>query len=386
MIGFHLQEAIPGWTDAAALLPAGTPWKAVEDYFILRDAKQANPGLLTIYRRVADGQQDPSLDYQTNRQKARDFFGSCLDGTWRQQGVWRWVDCVEEWNEYQPLLGTPETQAKWLSWIKAVNDVWDELQADHYNELGYGRPCGRIRLVCCNTAVGNDIGLEHARIVKAHGNIMSYHGYTKFAYGVRDSLDWRYYTGRWASMDQQWRAAGVTVDWLCTEAGPFWNVFEGWRHEKVLSGNRQRYIDECVKYTIDNATQFNRRYGHRFLGSTLFTVMRSGWEWYNHNGDDMLTIARAVADYSPQPPPPQPGDWYAQAWSASVAEQIARGIPMNPNAGLQRRIHDDGFTVVHREIPFTDYILQAGEDPTGVKPRRVYRWRSGDAIDYFLEP
>ena len=127
-VGFHMQEAIPGWLEAIAILPDGTAVKVVEDYFMAKDVKRVNPTLFTIYRRIADWAQDPSLDLSVNKQKARAFFDTFLDGTWDREEIWRYVDAVEEWNEYQPLLGTPETQAKWLSWIKAVNVVWSELQ------------------------------------------------------------------------------------------------------------------------------------------------------------------------------------------------------------------------------------------------------------------
>ena len=78
-------------------------------------------------------------------------------------------------------------------------------------------------------------------------------------------------------------------------------------------------------------------------------------------------------------PDPDPGDsWEEAAIKASISEQIARGIPLNADAGLQRAIFASGRTPVHREIDFEQggrrHVIQAGEDVQGILPRQVWYW------------
>jgi murein DD-endopeptidase MepM/ murein hydrolase activator NlpD len=77
-------------------------------------------------------------------------------------------------------------------------------------------------------------------------------------------------------------------------------------------------------------------------------------------------------------------------WEESVKEQIARGIPLNPNAALQKEIYKDGLVAVHRErSPSYDdesYTIQAGEDLSGIIPRRVYVWQPGVPVWWFDDP
>jgi hypothetical protein len=105
-----------------------------------------------------------------------------------------------------------------------------------------------------------------------------------------------------------------------------------------------------------------------------------------------LTLVTRFPDpQEPDPPnPPTPGDtWEERAWAMSVTEQIERGIPLNPNAGLQQAIFkavDGRFTPVHRERTLDGKTFQAAEDVTGQKPRRVYVYEPGRPITYFLQP
>lgn len=76
-------------------------------------------------------------------------------------------------------------------------------------------------------------------------------------------------------------------------------------------------------------------------------------------------------------------------WDVSVAEQIERGIWLNPEAGLAAAIARDGLVPVHREIYPSVlgqvHVIQAAEDLAGVKPRRVYEWVEGQAR-WFTDP
>jgi hypothetical protein len=97
-----------------------------------------------------------------------------------------------------------------------------------------------------------------------------------------------------------------------------------------------------------------------------------------------------VRDYAPgdvlPPPPPPVDDWKPKAWAASVSEQIARGIPLNPNAALQAEIYKAGMVPVHREIIVDGRTLQAAESLSGSPARRVYVWQAGKPVTWFGNP
>lgn len=90
------------------------------------------------------------------------------------------------------------------------------------------------------------------------------------------------------------------------------------------------------------------------------------------------------------PPIEPPGDtWEQRAWALSVEEQITRGIPLNPSAGLQKAIFEttDGrWTPVHRERTLEGKTIQAAEELGGTLPRRVYVWEAGKPVWWFYEP
>lgn len=77
-------------------------------------------------------------------------------------------------------------------------------------------------------------------------------------------------------------------------------------------------------------------------------------------------------------------------WRVSVDEQIARGIPLNPDAALQRWFYDRDFNVVHREVTPVyggeAYTIQAGESLSGAQPRTVSVWQPGVDIWSFQKP
>lgn len=331
---FHMQSTVPGWLDAVAKLPAGVPVKAVNDYFMCRDIKARNPNVKTVFRHVYAPQQ-PSGNYDENLALARHFFSTFIDGTWFQQEIYKYVDYIEEWNEYLANTTAGDELAIWLSWNKAVQVAWNEQKAAH-PEMAH------IKLVCCNTAVGNSIPLEFARQVASYGNVLGYHGYTHFdvysligkllnsraasfivdrserlstaaaSAGTRDPLDWQYHSGRWVGMDANYVANGVYVKWLFTESGPYRDTYAGWKNNLVLGGDFTRYLDECVKYQIDHIAAWNEAHGHRALGFALFTTSNdSQWSQYNLDNSQLNQIADTMATYAPapidpDPPPPDP--------------------------------------------------------------------------------
>ena len=75
------------------------------------------------------------------------------------------MDAADEWPEYLANSQDETERAMWLSWLTAVCDVWAQIQIEP-PEIAH------IPLVCCNTAVGNDIPIDFADVVYDHDNIL----------------------------------------------------------------------------------------------------------------------------------------------------------------------------------------------------------------------
>jgi murein DD-endopeptidase MepM/ murein hydrolase activator NlpD len=103
-------------------------------------------------------------------------------------------------------------------------------------------------------------------------------------------------------------------------------------------------------------------------------------------------MALAYEPDQPLPvPDPEPTETLEEfLWRQSVEEQIARGIPLNPAAALQKEIFAAGLVPVHRErAPAFEgqaYTIQAAESLDGVTPRRVYVWQAGKPTWHFTDP
>lgn len=391
MIGFHGQRPIPNWLDAVKILPAGAPLLAVNDLHMLKDAKAVNPGLLTIFRKKVDV-QNFTPDYAAAKEKARAYFNTFIDGTWQDQELWRYVDIIKDWNEYVASSDSEDQRQLVITWLQAITTVW--------NTEYRGKPItgGRdIPLALLSVPIGNDIDPRYAQIAESSDCILSYHNYTHFDNGERDPLDWRYHSGRWSYMDQDFKARGITVKWISTEGGPYQGVYDGWKSAKVVGGSLSRYLEECIKYQIDNVAAWNKANGGRFLGSVLFTFGNTGaWGMYELNAGEMTEIAKAVKDYAPaapeppDPPEPPPGDpWKIELWDESVRRQA---LALNPNAALQAAIFKDDYVPVGSEFYYTaaDGIQRAAQAAESLETgdRRVYyaivpKWNE---VRYFTDP
>lgn len=128
-----------------------------------------------------------------------------------------------------------------------------------------------------------------------------------------------------------------------------------------------------------------------------FCVWELGDTEFGANWDSLIPEVATWMDAHPtpkwepgEPPPSQSLEEFL--WDVSVGEQIERGIPLNPNAGLQQAIFSAHRTPVHRERTPTypgdgkAYTIQAGEDVEGVLPRKVYVWQPGVPIWSFPNP
>ena len=103
---FHFQNSTTDWTSVIG----GDPplcIKAIDRGDILREARQHNPNTFTILRHWQN-EQHFGGGLEENRDRARAFFQTFIDGTFRQQYA-QYVDAIEELNEY---LANSQTAAE----------------------------------------------------------------------------------------------------------------------------------------------------------------------------------------------------------------------------------------------------------------------------------
>lgn len=319
---YHLQNNPQDWPRAVAQLPPGSWVKFVDGIQRAREAKQANSGVKTVIRHWYDDRQQPGATLEDNIANARAFFSSFVDGSFVQEAPF--IDAVEGWNEYFANGQDAATKARFISWSQAVNIVW----TTEYKT----RPEFRhIRLVCANTAVGNDIPLETARAVYDYGNILGYHPYVpvnRNLYADHPHFilphEWQYYSGRWTAMDDLYRANGIRVQWLFTEWGAVGDYGgnrlgpnDGWRRDWIYNGNINEYLG-MMQYWFDRFTAWNAAHNDRALWPLIFTSAPPGGEngpWWSFDlqQPNMDIVAQFIRDYvpgsptdPPTNPPPQP--------------------------------------------------------------------------------
>lgn len=397
MLGGHFQEAIQDWPTAIKLWPAGAWHKTVNDQHMCRDIKLYNPGLKTVFRHVYDGKQHPSDNYDENVAKAREFFASFIDGTFFQQELYKYMDAIEEWNEYFANSMPTAECARWISWCEAVNWVW--YNEYRYNPVHNGK-LSHIRLVSCNTAIGNSIPVDCAKIVQKYDGILGYHNYTRVLDKMIHIDDWKYYSGRWTDMDKEYRNAGVYVKWLFTEGGAtaighsvtdgqyHEGVYEGWKHKASYNGDFQAYLDGALKYQLDNMTAWNKQYNNRCLGGVLFTSTTNfggGWKYFMLDTPHLAQIGALVANYEApvEPPPIDPPPTEVRKWAKKVVL-----VPQNISPAQYVKVcQDEGFPT-RTEIAFSaDSAFAKAQNATShsVIVYNVATWGGATALEAWVQ-
>ena len=240
---FHISSPVNDWPRAVALLPAGYAVKAIDNVQMLDEAKRVNPGIKPILRHWYTTQQHFGGTIEENRQRARDFFATFIDGTFANYA--HNIDYIEEWNEYNANGHLDYEIYSRNRWVEAVTWVW----SNEYRTLPEYR---NIRLILANTAIGNDIPLAVAQTAAQHDAVLGYHPYWPVKNNQTPEDAWQWYEGRWAAMDAAFRAQGITVEWALTEAGAvrYWGDWPnigldpngGWKHPECHAGSQGEYM------------------------------------------------------------------------------------------------------------------------------------------------
>ena len=390
MIGFHLQNSPNGWPSAVAKLPDNAITKLLFGVERARESKEANPNVKTWYRWVGD----QPLPHDNFEQHCRDWLNQFIDGTFRREA--RHVDYIQGYNETLANSQPTEERARWIQLHTAMAKVW-------HDEYRQEDALSHIRIILCETAIGNDVPYQIAAAAERYDAILGWHPYVscrvgkivtkarrlsfmpvsytapraKFRggglYKMHESVDssatalrmadvfkdmnvhrpafvsphdWQWYSGRWATMDAEYKARGITVDWAFGEGGPVLDASEdwsgwldplgGWKNPDCLGGDLNKY-KQVLTYWLENATQTPAYKEGRLLGLQLFTSgapSGSGGQWSNFDlvGDDMQQIAEfsefaSVYVYPPpgdKPQPPKPPDPPALECRGAPREQYAR--------------------------------------------------------------
>jgi murein DD-endopeptidase MepM/ murein hydrolase activator NlpD len=294
----HFQSGVNKWLEAVNLLPNGFCIKAVDQVQMLSEAKAAKPGIKTDLRHWYDNNYVFGGTLAENKSRARAFYNSFIDNTFLAHA--HNVDYIEELNEYNASSHTGQELADRVRWAQAAAEVWN---FEYRNDSRLSH----IRLVMCNIAVGNDLHVDFAQIAASTNSILGLHPYDHWINGVRDPGSWQYYAGRWNTMDAQYRAAGYTIQWMFTEAGPFSSAVDGWKHPNVHNGDIEKY-KQSVKWFIDQCKTTHAYQTGRILGFHLFTSGGgSQWNKFETAGDDLVKVCQVIgANWNSVPVPPDP--------------------------------------------------------------------------------
>jgi len=294
----HLQTPTNNWTEALPRLPDASMVKAVDNVQALAEVKAYNDKILTALRHWADSMQQFNGTYEEKKQRARNHFSAFVDETFANYA--QHVDFVIEFNEYIAESHTEEEKQARIGQAQAMAEVWrDEFRTRPGHE--------HIRLALCSTAVGNDIPWQYAQLATEYDCILSYHAYTHWKDGVRSEGDWQYLSGRFDSMDADFRSRGYVVEWMFGESGPYESAATGWRHDSCLGHSVDAYVG-AVREWINDVKGTTAYQEGRILGFNLFTTGGgSQWQWFETSQPELNILADMVKEeWSAVIPDPEP--------------------------------------------------------------------------------
>jgi hypothetical protein len=434
----HTQETTTNWLECITRLPDGM-WGKVLAIQWAAEVVATKPTVGQVLRYVNDGlQQVNSNDTEAVREaRSRDWFNRFIDGTFldgQTAGIphWQAVKAVSWWNEYYADSQTTAEKELWWRQERTAAHIW----RDEYRNGPNANKLQNIRLAIGATAVGNNIPWQSAQTAVQYDCVLDYHPYSHWTRNanaparaissqatqkqagreysmnmagalvsrparaaentpVRSEGDWQYLSGRWATMDADFRSRGYFVDWFFGEAGPFESAVTGWRSASCLNANVNDYVN-AVRLWLRDVKTTPAWAQRRILGFALFTTAGGSlWPGFQTRQPELNTLAEMVAEEWVMEDTDM--TWQEEIWQQSVDEQIARGIPLNPNAGLQQMIvtHPGNYTPVTRERTVTTADGQqrgfmAGESTTGSGPRLVWSfvlpWSGPGGVTVFPDP
>lgn len=338
LVSFHIQDPTPNWPEAVALLRSGA-WVKFFQVENCSEAKSVNPTIRTIKRHYEPNQGQYWRDGINPYVGAQAWLDAFIDGTFRQHA--HNVNAIESLNEEVALSKPPNEVQALIAFESALCDIW-------YNSYAGDSFYAHIDLVLANTAIGNDIPFDIAKLANDYGAYIGYHPYVPVRDGLILPNEKPYYSERWKVMDETWRMQGAFVKWLFTEIGavgyeqsPNGDIHllpnDGWKHPNVYNGNLNAYL-AMLEYWVGGLIEWNRQYD-RARSGTIFTssVSSSGWDSFKIN-EQMKTIALHFENYHNTPN----GELTEQDKQKLLqAAEKARILRLNTDAALQKAIFKD---------------------------------------------
>jgi len=279
----HIQRTVPNWDESISLGPDMALLKTVDESGQNAVAKARNPLIKTCLRHWYDPNQVFGSDWEWNKTNARNFLNTFIDGTFIMHHA-QFTDFIEDWNEYLANSQNAQEVEHRVLWARALAWVWKNeyrYKTWIHDGVDYGQACSHIRLVLCNTAIGNWIHRDFAVIARDYDCAMGYHPYTAWGWETpkeRWEFDWVYLSGLWDTMEFDW---GIDVDWVFTEAGPFQSAVDGWRSDNCLGGDRDLYV-EAMRQWIADVKQTPAYAEGRIVGWANYTVGRVDNVWKHY--------------------------------------------------------------------------------------------------------
>jgi hypothetical protein len=304
----HLQRTVPNWDEALRLGPERALLKTVDQSGQNNVAKAINPNIKTCLRHWYDPQQVFGGTFEENKTKARVFLDTFIDGTFIMHHA-QYTDFIEDWNEYLANSQNAQEIEHRVTWARALAWVWKNeyrYRTWIHEGVDYGQACKHIRLVLCNTAIGNWIHRDFAVVARDYDCAMGYHPYTAWGWETpkeRWEFDWVYLSGLWDTMEFDW---GIEVDWVFTEAGPFQSAIDGWRSDNCLGFDRDLYV-HAMREWIKDVQQTPAYKEGRIVGWATYTVGRvdSVWKHYWTEQPELNMLANMYKqEWNPGTPPP----------------------------------------------------------------------------------
>jgi murein DD-endopeptidase MepM/ murein hydrolase activator NlpD len=320
----HLQVPVPGWLEAVERLPDRSLVKVVDQGQVFREVKNINPSIYTCLRHIYDVGQVFGGDLTDNKARARVFFDSFIDQTFLID-IAPYCDFVEEWNEYLANSQSPTELNHRVTWAQAAAEVWQ-------NEYRVRPEFAHIRLVLCNTAVGNWIPKPFFSIADSYDCLIGYHPYSHWKDSIRSSFDWDSLSGYWNQMEI---SHGVKPDWIFTEAGPFESAVTGWRSPECLNSSIPLYVTS-VEQWIRDVKPTNAYKEDRIYGFALFTTGRTGsiWKGFWTEQPELNQLAEMIAEEWTQSPSP-PSDPPPQGQRGRPRIQYTRKVNVIPETATE---------------------------------------------------
>ena len=291
----HLQGPVDNWPQSVTRMADNSLTKSVNDQHLLRDAKiaasNAGKSVYTCLRYWHDPLQVYSTNWDHMVAKWRDIFPRFIDGTFFELAEQGAFNLVEEDNEY---LANSQSQIEIDARVvnaEAAVKVWNDEYRGQHTALQ------DIKLVLCNTAVGNWINKRFAQIAISDDAVLGYHPYTHWSrYSgapARAANDWADLSGLWDRMEKSW---GLKPKWAFTEAGPFESALDGWRSPNCLNGSQALYLLAIREWLED--VQLTSAYAEgRIYGFNLFTSGGSNeWKYFETRQPELNLIADLTSE------------------------------------------------------------------------------------------